>query len=80
MLGKVREALTARAVAGLPLQLGELLAQQADTGAEGAAVDDYTDATVTWDPTNPPMLYDFEADDLTNDEYLSHVYVPWDAE
>lgn len=49
-------------------------------GDEDAELTDYEDAVVTWDPSNPPMLYDFEADNLTNDEYLSHVYVPWDEE
>lgn len=48
-------------------------------GAPDAALTDYKDAKVTWDPENRPMLYDYEAKDLTNDEYLSHVYVPWDA-
>jgi len=49
-------------------------------GSPDAELTDYTDAVVTWDPNNPPMLYDYEADELTNDEYLSSVYVPWDSE
>ena len=49
-------------------------------GTPDADLTDYTDARVTWDPENPPMLYDYEADDLTNDEYLSSIYVPWDAD
>jgi enterochelin esterase-like enzyme len=49
-------------------------------GVEGAELTDYTDAVITWDPSNPPMIYDPEAEELKNDEYLSHVYVPWDPE
>lgn len=49
-------------------------------GSPDADLTDYTDAVVTWDPENVPLLYDYEADDLTNDEYLSSVYVPWDAD
>ena len=49
-------------------------------GSPDAELTDYIDAVVTWDPNNVPLLYDYEADDLTNDEYLSSIYVPWDAE
>lgn len=49
-------------------------------GADGAEVSDFTDAVCTWDPNNVPTLYDYEADDFTNDELLSSVYVPYDAE
>lgn len=47
-------------------------------GTEGAELVDYTDAVITWDPNNLSLLYDYEADDLSNDEYLSYVYVPYD--
>jgi enterochelin esterase-like enzyme len=49
-------------------------------GAEGADVMDYTDAVMAWDPNDPPMLVDYEGDDLTESEYLSDIYVPYDAE
>jgi enterochelin esterase-like enzyme len=49
-------------------------------GSPDAELTDYTDAVMTWDPNNPPLLYDYEADDLTESEYLSDIYVPYDPE
>ena len=49
-------------------------------GAEGADLKDYTDAVISSDPHNMPLIYDYEAEDKTNDEYLSIIYVPYDAE
>ncbi len=50
-------------------------------GKEGAAVNDYTGATLAWDPNNKPMQAPYNAvSELRDEEYLSSVYVPWDAQ
>jgi enterochelin esterase-like enzyme len=47
-------------------------------GNENAAVDDVAGAARTWDPSNPPFLYDYEAANMNRDETLSNIYVPYD--
>ena len=49
-------------------------------GMENAELKDDTDAVQEWDPTNPPLLYDYEATDMTPNERRSDIYVPYDAE
>ena len=49
-------------------------------GSLDADVADYTDAVMASDPSNPPMLYNSEEENLAGEEYLSSIYVPWDAE
>lgn len=49
-------------------------------GAENAKVTDRTDAEQVWDPTNPPLLYDYEATDMMPNELRSDIYVPYDPE
>jgi enterochelin esterase-like enzyme len=49
-------------------------------GAENTPVNDVSDAKRIWDPTNAPLLYAYEADDMLRDEQLSNIYVPYDEE
>ena len=49
-------------------------------GADGADVKDYTDAVLAYDPNNVPYLADYTETDLTNEQYMTSVYVPYDAE
>jgi hypothetical protein len=49
-------------------------------GVENTESTDRTDAEQVWDPTNPPLLYDYEATDMTPNERRSDIYVPYDAE
>lgn len=47
-------------------------------GADTSAVDNVADAVRIWDLSNPPLLYDYEADNMNRDECLSNIYVPYD--
>lgn len=49
-------------------------------GVENAELTDRTDSEQVWDPTNPPLLYDYEATDMPPNERRSDVYVFYDAE
>lgn len=49
-------------------------------GKEGAAVDDYTGAIMAWDPARRPLQAPYnDISELSEEDYLSSVYVPWDA-
>ena len=48
-------------------------------GVENAEPKDHTDAEQVWDPTHPPLLYDYQAADMLPNERRSDVYVPYDA-
>lgn len=49
-------------------------------GKDGSAVDDFTDATMAWDPARRPMQAPYnDIAELSKEDYLSSVYVPWDA-
>jgi enterochelin esterase-like enzyme len=49
-------------------------------GVEDADPQDRTDAEQVWDPTNPPLLHDYEATDMVPNELRSDIYVPYDAQ
>jgi enterochelin esterase-like enzyme len=49
-------------------------------GVENAESVDRTGAQQVWDPTNPPLLYDYEAADMLPNERRSAIYVPYDAD
>ena len=49
-------------------------------GVKNAEPTDRTNAEQTWDPTNHPLLYDYEAADIMPNERRSDIYVPYDAE
>jgi len=49
-------------------------------GSDTSQVSDITGAVRVWDPSNPPLVYDYEADDMLRDEQLSNIYVPYDGD
>lgn len=47
-------------------------------GDVNSTVDDLSGAVQKWDASNPPQLYDYEAEGMGRDEQLSNIYVPYD--